>query len=99
MKARYEGTGAASNGGVSKGKLATLHCQMEGDTVSVTKLRELWSNIGCKETTLSEILRYHMSRMGWSVLLLYCSMGDMNEKEQVVWRYVLALACTTMEKV
>ncbi|XP_003391614.2 PREDICTED: ropporin-1-like protein, partial [Amphimedon queenslandica] len=82
VKARYEGIGVANNGGVSKGKLATLHSQMEGETVNVSKLRELWTNIGCKETTLSEIL----------------SMGDMNEKEQVIWRYVLALACTTMEK-
>ena len=58
MKARYEQPGGATNGGVSKGKLATLESQMEGETVKVTKLRELWINIGCNESTLSEILRY-----------------------------------------
>ena len=61
VKVRYEPPGTVSNStGLSKGKLSTLHCQMESDTVSIDKLRTMWINVGCKETTLSEILRYQV---------------------------------------
>ena len=55
VKARYELVTNAS-GGLSKGRLATLHKQF-GNTVSLEDLKEKWSHVGCEESKLSEILR------------------------------------------
>ena len=55
VKARYE-LATTNDGGLSKGRLVTLHSQLK-ETVTLEELQEKWHNVGCTETKLTEILR------------------------------------------
>lgn len=70
VKARFEIV-TDSNGGLSNGRLATLHKQFGGrETVSSEELKEKWTHIGCEESKLSEILRYNIFN---SISLFKCT--------------------------
>lgn len=56
VKARYE-LATTNDGGLSKGRLVTLHSQLK-ETVTLEELQEKWHNVGCTDTKLTEILRY-----------------------------------------